>query len=144
MRVMAHRAKCLAMDKRQRDPYELTLSPMQVRRVREYVRANLACNIRLAELADRVCLSPHYFSVLFKHSLGVSPHHYVLRECIYEAQKRLAGDRMSISQVAFSLGFSDQSHFSQTFRKMTGTTPKRYQSIGYRTEHWEASEAQAH
>jgi len=123
------------MDKRQRDLYELTLSPMQVRRVREYVRANPTCNIRLAELADLASLSPHYFSMLFKHSLGVSPHHYVLRECIYEAQKHLAGDRISISQVALSLGFSDQSHFSQTFRKMTGTTPKRYQSIGYRTKH---------
>jgi AraC family transcriptional regulator len=85
------------------------------------------------KLADRASLSPHYFSMLFKHSLGVSPHQYVLRECICEAQKRLAGDRLSISQVALSLGFSDQSHFSQTFRKMTGTTPKRYQSICYRT-----------
>ncbi len=119
------------MDKHQRDPYELTLSPMQVRRVSEYVRANLACNMRLAELADQVSLSPHYFSMLFKHSLGVSPHHYVLRECISEAQKRLAGGRVSISQLALSLGFSDQSHFSQTFRKMTGTTPKRYQSACY-------------
>jgi AraC-like DNA-binding protein len=61
------------------------------------------------KLADRASLSPHYFSMLFKHSLGVSPRHYVLRECIYEAQKRLGGDRLSISQLALSLGFSDQS-----------------------------------
>ncbi|TLZ43621.1 MAG: helix-turn-helix domain-containing protein, partial [Gammaproteobacteria bacterium] len=33
-----------------------------------------------------------------------------------------------ISELALNLGFSDQSHFSQAFRKMTGTTPKRYQS----------------
>jgi AraC-like DNA-binding protein len=35
---------------------------------------------------------------------------------------------MSISELALHLGFSDQSHFSRAFRKMTGTTPKRYQS----------------
>lgn len=120
---MAHSA----IHRCQRNACETTLSPMQVRLVSEYVRSNLACNVRLAKLADQVSLSPHYFSMLFKHSLGVSPHHYVLRECIYEAQRRLAGGRMSISQVALSLGFSDQSHFSQTFRRITGTTPKRYQ-----------------
>jgi AraC family transcriptional regulator len=106
----------------------LSLSPKQVSRVREYIRMNLARDIGLAELADQVSLSPHYFSMLFKHALGVSPHHYVLRERIDEAQRLLAAGRMSICEVALSLGFSDQSHFSQAFRKMTGTTPKRYQS----------------
>ena len=106
----------------------LSLSPTQVTRVREYIRANLARDIGLAELAGQLSLSPHYFSMLFKHALGVSPHHYVLRERIHEAQRLLAKARTPISEVALSLGFSDQSHFSQAFRKMTGTTPKRYQS----------------
>jgi AraC family transcriptional regulator len=105
-----------------------TLSPMQVRRVREYIRTNLASDIGLVELAGQVNLSPHHFSMLFKHALGVPPHHYVLQERIHEAQRQLAMGRMSISQLALILGFSDQSHFSRAFRKMTGTTPKRYQS----------------
>jgi len=104
------------------------LSPKQVQRVREYIRANLGCDIGMAELADQVGLSPHYFSFLFKHTLGASPYHYVLRERIDEARRLLAVGRMSISEVALSLGFSDQSHFSQAFRRMTGTTPKRYQA----------------
>ena len=108
--------------------YGLALSPMQVRRVREYIQTNLASNIGLVELADQVNLSPHYFSMLFKHALGVPPHHYLLRERIHEAQRQLAVGRISISELALNLGFSDQSHFSQAFRKMTGTTPKRYQS----------------
>jgi AraC family transcriptional regulator len=105
----------------------LALSPRQVSRVREYIRTNLPRDIGLAELADQLSLSPHYFSMLFKHALGVSPHQYVLRERVHEAQRLLSAGRMSISEVALSLGFSDQSHFSQAFRKMTGTTPKRYQ-----------------
>jgi AraC family transcriptional regulator len=108
--------------------YGLALSPMQVRHVREYIRTNLASNIGLAELADQVNLSPHYFSMLFKHALGVPPHHYVLQERIHEAQRQLAVGQMSISELAFNLGFSDQSHFSRAFRKMTGTTPKQYLS----------------
>lgn len=108
--------------------YGLALSPMQVRRIREYIRKNLASNIGLTELAGQVNLSPHYFSMLFKHSLGVSPHRYVLQERIHEAQRKLPVGRTSISELALNLGFSDQSHFSRAFRKMTGTTPKRYRS----------------
>jgi len=108
--------------------YRLALSPMQVRRIREYIRKNLASNIGLAELADQVNLSPHYFSMLFKHAFGVAPHGYLLQERIHEAQKKLAVGGTSISELALSLGFSDQSHFSRAFRKMTGMTPKRYQS----------------
>jgi AraC family transcriptional regulator len=104
------------------------LSPMQMRRVRDYIKANLARDMGLAELAEQAQLSPHYFSMRFKHTLGVSPHRYVLRERIHEAQRQLAAREASISEVALSLGFSDQSHFSQTFRKLTGTTPKRFKS----------------
>jgi AraC family transcriptional regulator len=102
------------------------LSPMQIRRVRDYVLANLSRDMGLAELAEQARLSPHYFSMRFKHTLGVSPHRYVLRERIHEAQRRLAARPTSISEVALSLGFADQSHFSQTFRRLTGTTPKRF------------------
>jgi AraC family transcriptional regulator len=105
------------------------LSAMQIRRVRDYVQANLARDMGLAELAEQAQLSPHYFSMRFKRTLGVSPHRYVLRERIQEAQRRLAARHASISEVALSLGFSDQSHFSQTFRKLTGTTPKRFKSM---------------
>jgi AraC family transcriptional regulator len=105
-----------------------TLSPVQVRRVREYIREHLGTDIGLSELADQAGLSPHYFSLLFKHTLGASPYRYVLRERIDEAQRLLAAGRMSISEVALSLGFSDQSHFSQVFRKITGETPRRYQA----------------
>jgi AraC-like DNA-binding protein len=104
------------------------LSPTQVQRVREYIRANLGYDIGLAELADQVSLSPHYFSLLFKHTVGAPPYRYLLRERIHEAQRLLAAGRISICEVALSVGFSDQSHFSGAFRKMTGTTPKRYQN----------------
>jgi AraC family transcriptional regulator len=108
--------------------FERTLSPTQVRRVCEYIQTNLASDFGVAELAHQVNLSPHHFSMLFKHALGIPPHRYVLQERIREAQRQLAGSRMDISQLALQLGFSDQSHFSRAFRKMTGTTPKRYRS----------------
>jgi AraC family transcriptional regulator len=103
------------------------LSSRQLARVREYIRANLANDIGLCDLADQLDLSPHYFATLFKRAVGVPPHRYLLQERITEAKRLLAARRMSISEVAMGLGFSDQSHFSHAFRKIVGTTPKRYQ-----------------
>jgi AraC-like DNA-binding protein len=121
-RLQARYARGLVPDARVR----LVLSDVQVRRICEYIRANLASDMGVAELAGQVNLSPHYFSLLFKHTLGVPPHQYVLQERIREAQRQLASGRMDISELALHLGFSDQSHFSRAFRKLTGMTPERY------------------
>jgi AraC family transcriptional regulator len=106
----------------------VALSAVQIRHLREYVNANLERDIGLADLADQVGLSPHYFSTLFKHAFGVSPHRYVLSERVHEAKRLLSNGRMAISEVALRLGFADQSHFSHVFRNFVGTTPKRYQA----------------
>jgi len=104
-----------------------TLSASQAQRLRDYIHANLGHDLGLAELANLVGLSPHHFSLLFKRTFGIAPHHYLLLERIDESQKLLAERRLSICEVALKLGFADQSHFTQVFRKMTGTTPKCYQ-----------------
>jgi AraC family transcriptional regulator len=104
------------------------LSAGQARRVCEYIRTNLASDIGVAELARLVNLSPHYFSMLFKHAFGVPPHQFVMQERITAARQLLAAGRMPISEVAINLGFADQSHFSRAFRKAAGMTPQRYRS----------------
>jgi AraC family transcriptional regulator len=107
---------------------QAALAPVQVRRIREYIQTNLAADLGVAELAGQVNLSPHHFSMLFKHALGAPPHQYVLQERIDEARRQLAAGRMEISELALQLGFSDQSHFCRAFRKITGMTPKQYRS----------------
>lgn len=104
-----------------------TFSSCQASRLRDYIHANLGRDIALGELAELVGLSPHYFSSLFTNTFGAAPHHYLLSERIHEGQKLLAKRSLSICEVALELGFSDQSHLTRVFRKVTGTTPKRYQ-----------------
>ena len=102
------------------------LSGTQVERICEYIRTNLAVDMGVAELAELVNLSPHYFSMQFRRALGVPPHQYVLQQRIAEARRLLAAGQMTLSELASSLGFADQSHFSRAFRRITGMTPRVY------------------
>jgi AraC family transcriptional regulator len=97
-----------------------------VQRVCDYIDAHLDSDMEVAELARQVNLSPHHFSMLFKRAIGVPPHQYVLRKRIHAAKRHLAAGGRTLSEVALSLGFCDQSHFSRAFRKITGTTPRQY------------------
>lgn len=96
-------------------------------RVFDYILGNLGCDLRIVELAAVANMSPHRFCLSFKRSVGLSPHQWLMRKRVEEGSRLLRARSMSIAEVALSLGFSSQSHFTQVFRQLTGTTPKRYQ-----------------
>jgi AraC family transcriptional regulator len=98
-------------------------------RVLDYIRANLGRDLTITELAAVANMSPHHFSLRFKDSVGVAPHQWVVRTRVREAERLLRVQSMSVVEVALSLGFSHQSHFTAVFRRLTGTTPKRYQRL---------------
>ena len=95
-------------------------------RIVDYIRSRLGQDIRLTELADVAGLSPHYFLQVFKNTFGTTPHRYLLQQRIEAAMQRLSRNGGSISEIGLELGFSDQSHFTRTFRRLTGTTPRRF------------------
>jgi AraC family transcriptional regulator len=109
------------------DKLKSTLSAPQLQRVRDYIHTHLSSDLGLTALADEVQLSPYHFAHLFKNTVGMPPHHYVICERVNESQRLLATRRMSVIEIAMSLGFATQSHFTEVFRKATGTTPKHYQ-----------------
>lgn len=106
---------------------QVGLSRHQLKQIVEYIETHLHQNIRLAELADEVELSQWYFCRLFKQSIGVSPYRYVLEQRIERAKTLLSQYYRDISEIALQCGFSNQSHFTLNFRKVTGMTPKVYQ-----------------
>jgi AraC family transcriptional regulator len=93
--------------------------------VRDYIRVNLANDLSVVALAKVARLSPFHFSRLFKNSVGMTPCQYVIRERIREGARRLRTGQDAIAQIALSVGFSSQSHFTDAFHKITGSTPKR-------------------
>ena len=102
------------------------LSAGAMRRVREYVEVHLGESIDLSMLAAVAGLSVHHFARQFKQSIGVTPHHYLTQKRVERAQEMLAQTDLSLSEIAYATGFSDQSHLARHFRHMLGTTPREF------------------
>ncbi|WP_446744476.1 helix-turn-helix domain-containing protein [Silvibacterium acidisoli] len=101
------------------------LSRPMLKRILDYMEANLAREMHLDELAAVVDLSCSHFGRGFKASLGVSPHQWLMQRRIALAQELLLR-RENIAVAAQMAGFANQSHFTRIFRTITGTTPRRW------------------
>jgi AraC-like DNA-binding protein len=93
--------------------------------LREYIRAHIDESISLNEMAEMVQKSPSFLSHRFKKELGLSPHQYLLRERIRRARRMLEEEGLTVRQTALRLGFSDEFHFSRTFKAHTGYPPSQ-------------------
>jgi transcriptional regulator GlxA family with amidase domain len=68
----------------------------------------------------------HHFARDFKQSAGVTPHHYLIQKRIERAQQMLARTDLSLAQIAYAVGFSDQGRLARHFRGQLGTTPREF------------------
>jgi len=102
------------------------LAPWQQKRVLEFINQHVTENIALTTLAELVRLSPYHFARAFKQSLGAPPHRYWAGQRVERAKELLADPRMSITEVAFDVGFAGSSAFSAAFRRTSGLTPTEY------------------
>ena len=107
-----------------------TLNDRRLAVVLDFVEANLDRNIGLAEIAGVSGLTVSQFSRAFKRSTGLSPYRYVVERRVDRARRLLVETSNSLAEVAYSAGFSSQSHMIDTFRRHLGTTPGRYRRDG--------------
>jgi AraC family transcriptional regulator len=99
------------------------LAPWQLRRVMTYIEANLESSIKNADLAAVARLSPFYFNVAFRKSVGDSPHEYIIRRRMERAQGLMLSTDASLSDIAATCGLADQAHFTRLFRRVVGESP---------------------
>ncbi len=93
--------------------------------LRDYLEAHYADAVSLEHLAGLVQRHPRHLIDAFRRAYGVPPHTYLLQRRVREAKRLLLAGQPPLD-VALSLGFYDQAHFSGTFKRFTGVTPGHF------------------
>jgi AraC family transcriptional regulator len=104
------------------------MAPHVLRRVVEFMHANMDKQIGLKDLADCAGLSLSHFSLQFRASTNQSPHQYMLRLRVERSKELLKYSRLSVFDVGLAVGFRTQQHFAAVFRNSVGVPPSVYRT----------------
>lgn len=105
------------------------LSGYKLRRVQEFINANLEDDLSLAEIAAVADLSQFHFARAFRNSTGLTPQQYLMQQRIECAKELLAENDLPLVEISLRTGFKNQSHFTTLFRKYTKFTPKLWREL---------------
>lgn len=94
-----------------------------------YIGVHIADHLTLHDVSRSVYLSPSHFSRLFAQKVGMPFNEYVLSRRIDAARTLLTETRLPIELIASRVGMSSASQFSQTFKRVTGFSPRAYRTL---------------
>lgn len=100
-----------------------------VKRCKNMVYQQVHSRVTAKELAEQLEVSPSYLSRLFVREEGMKLTDYISLVKIESAKKKLLYTQDTYEEIAYSLGFSTQSHFGQVFKKHTGMSPGQYKKL---------------
>lgn len=104
------------------------LQKWRLKRVVEYVDHHLSGKITLLDLAAVAGLSRMHFASQFRAATGFRPHEYLLRRRIQRAEELLRQSTMTLVEVALTVGFQTQAHFTTVFKRFVGDTPYQWRN----------------
>lgn len=103
--------------------------PTWLRLAHELIHDRFVEPLTVKEIAQAVDAHPVYLVRAFRKQYGMTVGEYLRKLRIEFACRQLSDTRAPLSQIATIAGFYDQSHFTRTFKKLTGLTPNQYRSI---------------
>lgn len=103
--------------------------PRWLNEVTEHLRARFAETSRLNDLARMVSVHPVHLAQAFRHHHRCTVGEYVRQLRLEFACRQLITSGMPLSEVALRCGFSDQSHFTRTFKRHTGMSPSQFRKL---------------
>lgn len=92
----------------------------------KFIDTSYNTDISLEKAAAKACMSPSYFSHIFKMIKGQTFIEYLNNVRIREAMELLKTTDMNITEISFESGFGNLGHFNRMFKRIAGTTPKEY------------------
>lgn len=82
-----------------------------------------------SQYAQKLNLSPNYLNVLIKESLDISAGQLIKNRVILEAKRLLLHTTLSVTEISYKLGFTDNSHFGKYFKSATNQSPNLYRAL---------------
>lgn len=116
------------LEKTKDEKNETGLQKQAILKALEYIEKNYHRPINLADVAESVCLSPVYFSHVFKQQMGIRFVDYLANFRIKKAIELLDDPTLTIYEIATSVGFLNPRYFAATFKKRKGMTPSEYRN----------------
>jgi len=101
----------------------MPLAKWRIARVKKYIDSHIGEPIRLQDLATAAGLSRMHFAAQFREYTGISPGKFVTMQRIHHATVLLGDPSRTVADVAFSVGFRTQAHFTTVFHRFVGDTP---------------------
>ena len=102
---------------------------IHIRKCIDYIYDNLQEKLTVRSMAEYLQIDPTYLSKLFSKEVGISFREFIINARVGAAKSMLAYSDFSFSEVSLSLGFSSQSAFTDTFKRLTGMTPGKYRAL---------------
>lgn len=101
----------------------------KVDKIIKYICKHYAEDLTLTSIAEEFYISPFYLSKIFKRSTNLSIVEYINSLRIRHAKELLENSSTKIAEIAEIVGFSSSSHFSRTFKLLTGLSPQQYKKF---------------
>ncbi len=115
-----------AMARQQGVKHGRALPKWRLRKLEQHVTANIGKHISLEDMAAAAGLSKMYFAAQFRAATGFRPHEYLLLRRVEQAKIVMTETTMPLVEVALSVGFNAQAHFSTVFKRFTGKSPAQW------------------
>ena len=96
--------------------------------IKNYLDQNYTKEITLDELSEKIYISKHYLSHIFKNETGVSPIKYLINRRIEEASRLLQETDLSITEISHRVGYENPVYFSQIFKRTKGISPLKFRN----------------
>lgn len=116
----------LAAQTENRDRYTYAKETQLLSDIRDHIELHISEQLRVRAIADYFGYNEKYLSTVFRQWAGISIKQYILQAKIDHAKAELSDTNRSISQIGYSLGYSDPHNFTNAFKKLTGLTPGAY------------------
>ncbi len=104
------------------------VSTSRIERAKKIIHEHFSDNLTLSVIAESIGAHPVYLAREFRKRYSYTIGEYIRHLRVQFACRELANPDATIAEIATASGFFDQSHFSRTFKQMTGTTPTEYRT----------------